>query len=86
MLPALLRVVTPALRPVAERLLHTAERSTLAAVTDTMLAYSLRFDQRSSGPLAVPGHGRQPVTHVPLDPPVDRFCAFQVASSSSLAL
>lgn len=76
-LPALLPLLAPQLRPVTERLLNPEERGALVAVTDTMLAYGLRFDQRSGGLVAAAG-GRAPVTHLPLNPPVDRFCAFRV--------
>ena len=84
-LPALLPVLAPRLRPVAERLLNPEERASLATATDTMLAYGVRFDQRvcrvpaaAAGGAAAGMGGRAHVTHVPLDPPVDRMCAFQV--------
>lgn len=85
-LPALLPVLAPRLRPVAEGLLNTEERASLVTATDTMLAYGVRFDQRlcrlpaaaaAAGSTAGAG-GRAHVTHVPLNPPVDRMCAFQV--------
>lgn len=79
MLPALLPLLAPQLRPVAERLLNPGERRALGAVTHTMLAYGVRFDQRSAGvAAAAAAAGRPPVTHLPLNPPVDRFCAFKV--------
>ena len=84
-LPALLPVLAPRLRPVAERLLNPEERASLATATDTMLAYGVRFDQRvcrvpaaAAGGVAAGMGGRAHVTHVPLNPPVDRMCAFQV--------
>ena len=84
-LPALLTVLAPRLRPVVERLLNPEERASLATAKDIMLAYNVRFDQRVSrlpaaaaGGVATGGGGRPHVTHVPLNPPVDRLCAFQV--------
>lgn len=77
-LPALLPILTPRLRPVAERLLNADERAALGAATSTMLAYGLRFDSKAASPAAVLAGGRTHVTHVPLKPAVDRLCAFQV--------
>ena len=48
-----------------------------------MLAYGVRFNQRSAGPAAAAVR-RTPVTHLPLNPPVDRFCAFKVRLEAPL--
>ena len=78
--PALLHVLAPEIRPVAERLMQPNERAALADVTDSMLAYNLRYD----APLTAPVFGQQtsaPVTNLPLKPAVDRLCAYQVERS-----
>ncbi len=83
-LPALLHTLAPQLRPVAERLLQPDEHAALADVTDSMLAYGLRYD----APALAPVFGQQasaPATNLPLKPAVDRLCAYPVLSSEPSA-
>lgn len=46
-LPALVQLLVPAVRPVAANLQSVEERDTLAALVDTMLAYNLRYGATS---------------------------------------
>ena len=69
--------MAPQIRPVAERLLQPSERAALADVTDSMLAYGLRYAPAAPAPVFAQ-QTAAPATDLPLKPAVDRLCAFQV--------
>ncbi len=75
-LPALMQLLVPALRPVAAHLQSVDERDGLAALVDTMLAYNLRYEGGGGGAAAA-AFGAAPAA-TPLQPAVDKLCAFQV--------
>ena len=83
-LPALLHTLAPQVRPVVERLLQPSERAALADVTDSMLAYGLRYAPPAPAPVFAQQQNAAPATNLPLKPPVDRLCAYQVSVTSHL--
>jgi hypothetical protein len=92
-LPALMSILAPALRPVAHDLLTAEERRRVGGVVDSLLAYGVTFDLStpdSSAPsfaTSRPGAKPQPEEalrgRLPLQPPVDMLCAFPVRNMSS---
>ena len=79
-LPALLHTLAPQIRPVVERLLQPNEHAALADVTDSMLAYGLRYAPPAPAPVfSQQNTGAAPATNLPLKPAVDRLCAYQVS-------
>ncbi len=78
-LPALLHTLAPPVRPVIERLLQPSERAALADVTDSMLAYGLRYAPPAPVPVFSQQQSAAPATNLPLKPAVDRLCAYQVS-------
>jgi hypothetical protein len=77
-LPALMQLLVPPLRPVAANLQTPEERATLASLTDTMLAYNLRYDAAAGGPLPAAGPPSAATAAMPLLPAVDVLCHFEV--------
>ncbi|KAL0056127.1 hypothetical protein WJX82_007993 [Trebouxia sp. C0006] len=85
-LPALLGVVNQPLRPVAQHLFTPQEKTTLALVVATLVAYALTFDLGQQGLTAgqdVAGPAASALT--PMAPAVHSLCAFPgVASERKL--
>jgi hypothetical protein len=77
-LPALMHLLVPPLRPVAANLQSAEERATLASLTDTMLAYNLRYEAAACGPLPAADAPPASMAATPLLPAVDALCNFEV--------
>lgn len=77
-LPALMQLLVPPLRPVAANLQTPEERATLATLTDTMLAYNLRYDAAAGGLPPAAGLPSAAMAATPLLPAVDVLCHFEV--------
>lgn len=77
-LPALMHLLVPTLRPVAANLQSAEERDTLAALTDTMLVYNLRYEAAAGGPVPAAGVAAAAMAATPLQPAVDALCRFGV--------
>lgn len=80
-LPALVQLLVPPLRPVAANLQTPEERATLATLTDTMLAYNLRYDAAAGGAPPAAGPPSAATAATPLLPAVDALCRFEVGLS-----
>ncbi len=79
-LPALVHVLVPAMRPVAAHLQTDAERAALAELVDTMLAYNLCYE--GGGGVAAAAAAGVSTALQPLQPPVDRLCNLEVWASA----
>jgi len=84
-LPALLGVVNQPLRPVAQHLFTPQEKTTLALVVATLVAYALTFDLGQQGLTAGQDVAGPPASALtPMAPAVHTLCAFPVSQQSTV--